>query len=229
MSRFSRLASAGVTVAALAAIAGSIALAQPPRDAKPAQPPAQPDMQLPPGMTQEMMQACMEAGTPGPHHAYLGKLAGVWTGKTTMWMTLGAEPMVSECTATYAPIMDGRYLRCEITGDMPGMGPFNGFALYGFDNVGQKFQSTWIDNMGTGMMTGTGELASDGSTLNWKFTYNCPIQKKAVVMREIERRTGADSFTLEMFGPDPVSGKEYKCMEIAFTRSSARAAEAGTR
>jgi hypothetical protein len=50
--------------------------------------------------------------------------------------------------------MDGRFIKLEMEGDMPGMGPFHGFGLYGYDNVSQKYQATWIDNCGRGS-TGT--------------------------------------------------------------------------
>lgn len=207
----------------LAAItATTIALAQTPQDRKPttpAQPPAGHEMQLPPGWTEADMMACVEAGTPGEMHAHLAKGIGTWTGKTTMWMAPGAEPLKSECTSTVSTMMDGRFTKCEIDGEMPGMGPFNGFGIYGFDNVSQKFQSTWIDNCGTGMMIGTGDLSSDGKTLTWNFTYNCPITKKPTKMREIERWTGENTMTLEMHGVDPKSGKEFKMMEIALTRT----------
>jgi hypothetical protein len=230
-------------VAALVSVAGSLAFAQQPPKDKPAPPKApgattpspgagagvadqQP--QLPPGWTEADMQACMEAGTPGPMHAHLAESIGVWKGKTTMWMAPGAEPIKSECTSTITAMMDGRFIKCETAGDMPGMGPFNGFGLYGFDNVSEKFQSTWIDNCGTGMMVGTGELSSDGDTLTWTYTYNCPITKKPVKMREVDRRTGKDTSTLEMYNTDPKSGKEYKMMEIALTRvpGSAKSASA---
>ncbi|MGH7177563.1 MAG: DUF1579 domain-containing protein [Tepidisphaeraceae bacterium] len=184
------------------------------------------DMKLPPGWTEQDMQACMMAATPGPMHQQLAKNIGVWQGKNTMWMAPGTEPMKSDCVTTNAPIMDGRFLRSETTGDMPGMGPFTGFAVYGFDNVSKKFQSTWIDNMGTGMMVGTGELSSDGRILTWNFTYNCPIAKKAVTMREIETITGPDTKLLEMWSTDPKSGKEYKMMEIAYTRKPGTAGTA---
>jgi hypothetical protein len=215
-------------VAGLAALAGSIALAQPAKESsKPAQPPAskpaaaQPG--TPPGMTEQQMkdmQACMEAGMVGKQHTHLAKGVGTWAGKTKMWMAPGSEPMVSECTSVCSAIMDGRFIKCEISGEMPGMGPFNGFGINGFDNVSQKFVSTWIDNMGTGIMNGTGELSADGKVLTWKYNYNCPVTKKPAVMREVETYTGADTFTLEMFGAEPHTGKEFKMMEIAFTRKS---------
>jgi hypothetical protein len=161
--------------------------------------------------------------TPGKEHEHLAEGAGVWHCKTRMWMTPGGEPMTSEGASTVTPIMDGRYVKVEMAGEMPGMGPYNGFGIYGFDNVSQKFVSTWIDNHSTGIMTGFGKLSEDGKTLSWKYTHNCPITKKPAVMREIETITGPNTKTLEMYGADPKSGKEFKMMHIEMTRKDSSA------
>lgn len=179
------------------------------------------DMQLPPGWTPEDMQKCVEAGTPGEMHQFLSDGAGTWTGKQKMWMAPGTEPMTVECTMTMTPIMDGRYIKSELKGDMPGMGPYTGFGINGYDNVAKHFQGTWIDNHSTGIMTGKGELSSDNKTLTWNFEYNCPVTQKPTKLREIDKITGKDTRTMEMYGTDPKSGKEFKMMEIAFTRTGA--------
>lgn len=199
----------------IAAVAGLLAFTEPAKEMKPA---GQPEMQLPPGWTPEDMQACVAAGTPGPMHAHLAQGVGVWNGKNTMWMAPGMEPIKSDSVSTVKSMMDGRFVQCEMNGDMPGMGPFNGFGIAGFDNVSQKFVSNWIDNMGTGIMTGTGELSSDGKVLTWTYSYNCPVTKKPVVMREIDTITGPNTKTLEMWSTDPKSGKEFKMMLIEFTK-----------
>jgi hypothetical protein len=200
--------------AGLIVVAGAIAIAQPQKDSKSA---AQ-EVKLPPGWTEEDLKAMIAAGTPGMMHQHLAKDIGVWDGKTTMWAAPDTEPMKSESTATIKPMMDGRFTSCEIKGDMPGMGPYNAFGIYGFDNVSQKFVSTFIDNHGTGIMNGEGELSKDGKTLTWKFTYNCPIVKKPVVLREVETVTGPNTKRLEMFGAHPKSGKEFKMMSIELTK-----------
>lgn len=132
----------------------------------------------------------------------------------------------SECTSTVTPIMDGRYAKCEMIGEVPGMGAFNGFGLTGFDNVSQKFVGTWIDNHSTGIMNGVGELSSDGKVMTWSYTFNCPIAKKPTTMRQIETSTGPDTMKFEMFCSDPKSGKEYKCMQIDFTKKAGATASA---
>jgi hypothetical protein len=245
MSRTSR----SLTVLALSALAGSIALAQPtkdttkpaPKPAAPTQPsttpakttPSQPagDHKMPappPGMTEADMMACAAAAAPGPNHEFLAKRAGTWSGHVKMWMPGTTEPQESECTTVFTSLMDGRFLHSETNGEMPGMGPFHGFGAYGYDNVGKKFQATWFDNCGTGMMTGTGELSSDSKTLNWTMNYNCPLKGGPIVMREVEHITGPNTMTLEMFGPNPKTGKEEKALEISYTRKSAGAATTPT-
>ena len=81
------------------------------------------EMQLPPGWTAEDMQAIMAAGTPGKMHQHLAQDAGKWRGKTTMWMFAGAEPTTSQCSFTILPMMDGRFFKIEMAGEMPAWEP----------------------------------------------------------------------------------------------------------
>jgi len=219
----------GVCVVGLAAAAGTLVTAQPakdakdPKTAKPAQPAGQPadmpEMKLPPGWTSEDMEACMIAGQPGEMHKQMAKSVGVWHGKTTMWMGPGMEAMPpSECTSTITSMLDGRYLKCEMAGEIPAMGPYSGFGLSGFDNVSQKFVGTWVDNHSTGIMNGVGDATKDGKVVTWNYKYNCPITKKQTTMRQVDNYTGENTMSMEMFMTDPKSKKEYKCMHIEFTR-----------
>jgi hypothetical protein len=213
MTRTKMLAVTFVTVVAL--ISGTIVIGQPAKDTKGAAPA---EFKLPPGWTEEDVQAMMAAGTPGKMHEHLAKDVGVWQGKSTMWMAPDAPPMKSESTATIKPMLDGRFTECVVEGEMPGMGPFRAIGISGYDNVAKKFVSTWIDTHGTGMMIGNGELSRDGKTLTWKFTYNCPITKKPAVMQQVETVTGPKTKTLEMVGADPKSGKQFKMMSIELTK-----------
>jgi hypothetical protein len=180
--------------------------------------------ELPPGMDPADMQAYMEAGMPGPMHAHLMKSVGEWSGKTTQWMTPDAPPTMGECVSTVTSIMDGKFVQTSVKGDFSGM-PFSGLGINGYDNVSKQFQMTWLDNMGTGMMQGTGTLSADGKTLTWNMNFYCPITKKACVMREVDTMVDENTLKLEMFGPYPKTGKEFKMMEIVFTRKAgARAA-----
>jgi hypothetical protein len=178
----------------------------------------------PPGWTQEEWvachTACMEAGTPGENHAFLNKGVGTWKGTTKMWMAPGTEPSNGECTTVVTSILGGRYTKAEITSTcdmMPGM-VFNGVGTYGFDNTTDTFQTTWMDNMSTATMCGTGELSSDKKTMTWVYNFTCPYTKKPMTMREVEHFVSDNEVKIEFFMPDVKTGKEFKMMEIISTR-----------
>jgi hypothetical protein len=176
------------------------------------------DMKLPPGWTEADMQACMVAGTPAEQHKYLAQSVGTWAGKNSMWMYPGAEPVKSDSTSTVSSIMDGRFTKVEASGEMPGMGKFQGLGIYGYDNVTKKFVGTWVDNMSTTISTGTGELSGDKKVMTWTNTYSCPITKKNATMRQVETMTSPTAMTIEMFMTDPKSNKEFKMMQIDLTK-----------
>lgn len=210
----------GMTLGTIA-LAGSVALAQQnSRDAKGAAPAAQPEMQLPAGWSEADMQACIIAGTPGDMHAELAKGVGVWQGVGSMWMAPDMEPIPAECVNTVTSIMDGRYIQCDMKGEMPGMGIFTGHGVYGFDNAANKFVGSWIDNMSTAIMTATGQLSADKKVMTWTYAYTCPITKKPTTMREVETVTGPNTRTFEMFGVDPKTNKEFLMIRYEFTRKS---------
>lgn len=175
--------------------------------------------QSPPDM-QAMMENWTTAMTPGPQHAYLAKSVGTWEGTVTMWMDPSMPPSVSNCTTVITSVMGGRYTHGTTSG-LVSMGeasaPFEGMGLYGYDNVQKKFQSVWIDNMGTGMMTGVGDLSADGKVLTWAMTMADPMTGKITTSREVDTQIDANTHVMEMFtaGPD---GKEFRTMEIRYYR-----------
>jgi hypothetical protein len=206
------------SVACVAALIASLSFAQEKEPPKKDAPGLPADFKLPPGWTAADLQACMLAGTPGDMQKFLASGKGDWSGKSTMWMYPGAEPTVSDMTSTVTTIMEGRFTKVEVKGDMPGMGPYHGIGVYGYDNVGKKFVSTWIDNHSTGMMQGEGELSKDQKTLTWNYNFSCPLTQKPAVMKEVETIVSEKERKLEMWGNDPKSGKNFKMMQIELTR-----------
>jgi hypothetical protein len=230
----STLRQSAVAFLSIVGIAVSIAIAQPTKDtkppaapAKPAQPekPKQPAQPAAPGMpSPEEMAAYAKASTPGPMQEFLAQDVGRWDGKVKMWEAPNTPPAESACTTVFSTMMDGRYVKGETEGTMGGM-PFKGFGLYAYDNVSEKFQSVWIDNFGTGIANGTGELSADHKTLTWTMTFFDPMTKKQTAMREVDHHTESGA-VLEMYAPGK-DGKEFKMMEITYSRAkgSAPAAE----
>lgn len=177
------------------------------------------EMPLPEGWTQEDMQKCIEAGTPGEMHQKLAEGAGVWEGQVSMWMAPDSEPVNSVVVTTVEPVMQGRYVRVTTEGEMPGMGPYRAEGLYGYDNVTEEFVSSWIDNFSTGIMHGVGRASEEDGTLTWVYTYNDPITEKSAQMREVEETKSPDSKTLTVYGTNPKTGEEYKMMFMELTRT----------
>lgn len=177
-------------------------------------------MPLPEGMTAEDMQAWFAAGTPGEHHQRLAQDVGEWKGKTTIWMGPNSEPLHGENRCTVTSLIEGRFIRVTMQGDMPCGGPHYAEGIYGYDNVSGQFVSAWIDNCTTGILQGKGELSHDGRTMTWNYMFNCPIRKKPTPMREVETHTGPDSKTLDVYGSDPKTGNEYRMMRIEYQRIS---------
>ena len=163
-----------------------------------------------------MDKAWKENMTVGEQHKILAKSAGTWTGDVTMWMGEGAPPMKSTSTTVTKTIYGGLYQESMHKGDMMGM-PFEGKSTMGYDNLKKEYFSTWIDNMGSGIyvMTGTWDDASKKLTLTG--TTKC-MNGQDATMKEVFTMTDDNNQTLEMYGPDPKTGKEYKNMEIKYTR-----------
>lgn len=176
---------------------------------KPDQPPAGA-----PPMDPAMMEAMTKASTPGEEHKHLAKMAGDWTYTSKMWMGPG-QPMESSGTMHGEMTLGGRFLQSDWNGSMMGQ-PFEGHGTDGYDNVAKQYVSSWVDNMGTGIMHGTG-------TCDASFTCNStlemwdPVTGKKTTSRSVVSWTGNDNFKMEMFGPGP-DGKDMKWMEIVAKR-----------
>lgn len=178
--------------------------------------PTQPE---PPDM-QAMMEAVNKAMTPGPEHARLAKAVGTWDGAMRMWFDPAGPPQENACVSTFTSIMGGRYTECRTSGRIAmgeAVSDFEGRGIYGFNNVSRAYESIWIDNMGTAVMVATGHASADGRVINWSGKMTDPAVGKAVDFREVETWIDDDTMLLEMYGPG-ADGKEFKSMEISFTR-----------
>jgi hypothetical protein len=160
-------------------------------------------------------QAWMEYMTPGKMHEMLAKSDGVWNGTVTMWMAPGAPPQTMDGTMTNKMILGGRYQYSVYSGTMMGM-PFEGISITGYDNAKKMYVSSWIDNMGTGIMNMAGTW--DDATSSIVFTGQAidPMTGKDCQVREVFKIIDDNNHLMEMY--DNKTGKEEKSMEIKFTR-----------
>jgi hypothetical protein len=164
------------------------------------------------------MKTMMEAGTPGQQHIMLAKSDGKWTAETTMWMSPGAPPMTAKSSAVNKMVLGGRYQQTTFKGDFMGM-PYEGTSTTGYDNAKKTFFTTWMDNMSTSVMNMEGTWDDATKSINYKGKMLCPANGKECEMREVYKIVDDNIHVMEMYGPDMKTGKEYKSMEIKFTRS----------
>jgi hypothetical protein len=156
--------------------------------------------------------------TPGEMQKMMASWNGTWNGKVRMWQKPGLPADSSNLTTTNKMIMNGRYQVSNHSGSMMGM-PFEGMGTLAYDNAKRIFISTWIDNMGSGLMTmeGTWDPGSKTMTMTGKGVDPASGTGREVNMREIFKVMDDNHQLMEMYGPDS-SGREYKVMEIAFTK-----------
>ncbi len=162
------------------------------------------------------MKAWMEYMTPGDVHKMLAKSDGEWDEEISMWMAPDAPAQKNKAICVNKMILGGRYQSSTHTGSFNGM-PFEGISTVAFDNAKKKFITTWVDNMGTGIMIMEGNWDEKTKTLHTKGKQTDPMSGKDMDIRETFQIIDDNTQKIEMF-MTPVGGKEFKTMEILFTR-----------
>lgn len=160
-------------------------------------------------------KAWNEYMTPGNVHKMLEKSNGEWNEEMTMWMEPGAEPTKSTATAINKMILGGRYQHSTHTGTVMGM-PFEGIGITGYDNAKKMYISTWIDNLGTGIMYSEGKWNDANKSVEYTGTAVDPVSGKELKIRQVIKTVDDNTETMEMFTTR--DGKEFKSMEIKMTR-----------
>lgn len=154
--------------------------------------------------------------TPGAPHKLMTSWNGSWATEITMWMAPGAPPSKSSGTSENTMVLGNRYQVSKHKSKMMGMA-FEGISTLAYDNAKKVFISTWIDNVGTGIMTMEGQWNETAKMIDFKGKMVDPTIGKEVYVRETFHVIDDQSQVMEMYanGPD---GKEFKTMEIRFTR-----------
>jgi hypothetical protein len=200
-----------VMVLGASLLLGAGALAES-KDAKKA-----PAQKAPSAEQQAMMEAWQKAATPGAPHARLKAMAGTFDAVTRMWMQPGAAPQESKGKSENKLIFDGRFLHQEFKGTMMGQ-PFTGIGYTGYDNTRKKYVGSWMDSMGTSLTYSDGTADPAGKVLTMGMKVADPVTGKETTNRTVTRIESDAKHVFEMYETAP-DGKEFKSMEIVYTRS----------
>lgn len=163
------------------------------------------------------LQKIVEYSTPGPAHEVLGSKIGKWNTSTKLWLEPGGQPESATGTAERSWILDNRFVEEHFAGTLLGS-PFQGRGTTGYDNIKEKYVTSWVDSMSTGIMACEGSFDPATKTFNYVGQSPDPLSGRYVPMRFVEKIEDGDHWTLEMFVPGP-DGTEYKSMEITYKRA----------
>ena len=165
---------------------------------------------------EEMMKKAEAAGTPGAAHKALEPLIGNWNAEVKSWMAPDASPTVTKGTAKSSWAMKGRFVQEDFNGEFMGK-PFRGMSLTGYDNMKQKYNTLWVDDMNTSIFTSEGSAEDGAKTITFTGKMDCPMTgEKDVPMKQVVRIVSPDKHVLEMY--DLSKGDNTKTMEITYTR-----------
>lgn len=211
-----KLLSLGTALLLAAAATHPLAAAEPPAADKAAGKPAAARKAKAGPSEEQMMKAWMDFATPGEPHKLLAKYEGTWKAKVTSWMDPSRPPEVTEGTMVSKMVLGGRYLEDRYEGKAMGQ-PVSGIGFTGYDNYKKKFVGSWVDSMGTGIMTTAGTLDKSGKVMTSFGTMDDPATKKSVKMKMVGTWIDDDNHRFEMWSAGP-GGKMVKSMQMDYTR-----------
>ena len=161
------------------------------------------------------MKLWITYATPGDAHKMMAAETGTWNCDMTFWEEANGKPSKSTSTANVKMILGGRYQEAIYSGTMMGQ-PFEGKSTLAYNNASKEFTTTFIDNMGTGMMVAIGKYDEANKSMNFKGDMVSPLNGKKTPYREVYTIVDANTRKMEMY--DTKNGEEYKSMEIIMKR-----------
>ncbi|KOP35862.1 DUF1579 domain-containing protein [Flavobacterium sp. WLB] len=161
------------------------------------------------------MKAWQAYSTPGAPHKLMTDEVGTWNCEMTFWHEPNGKPEKSTSVATIKMILGGRYQESNYVGKIMGA-PFEGKSTLAYNNASKEYTTTFIDNMGTGMMVATGKYDEGKKSMEFKGEVVNPVTGKKAPYREIYTIVDATTRKMEMF--DVKEGAEYKSMEIVMKK-----------
>ncbi|WP_289663919.1 DUF1579 domain-containing protein [Flavobacterium panacagri] len=156
-------------------------------------------------------KAWQDFATPGEPHKWMAEEVGTWNCEMTFWYEPNGKPEKASSVATIKMILGGRYQEANYVGKIMGA-PFEGKSTLAFNNASKEYTSTFIDNMGTGMMVGIGKYDESTKSAEFKGEFVDPATGKKNPYREVYTIVDPKTRKMEMY--DIKNGTEYKSMEI---------------
>lgn len=157
---------------------------------------------------------------PGPEHKLLGSLEGTWNQEIRLWMSPGAEPMISMGRTANRMILGGRFLECLSEGGEGEM-RMESMTIMGHDNRYGEFTLIGLDTWGTYYITARGTMDQESNVITMSGSDADPIMGFDQVYDMVVRFMNEDKYIVEVIfkNPEMTGGAdEFKMVEITHTR-----------
>lgn len=176
---------------------------------------AQDEKKEPPSLDPAEMQKLFDeyAGL-APEHGAFKTLVGKWKTASKVFYENPTNPPVSEGTAEFELLLDGRFVQQKLKTNFGGK-PFEGLGITGFDKAKKKYVGIWVDNAGTGIMHTVGTYNEKSKTMMEVGHSSSPLGE--MKMRMITKTISDDEFVFTMYMQMP-GAEEMKGLEIKYTR-----------
>lgn len=161
------------------------------------------------------MKAWATYATPGNAHKLMAEEAGTWNCDMTFWSAASAKPEKAASTANVKMILGGRYQETIYQGTVMGQA-FEGKSTLAYDNATKEYTTTFIDNMGTGMLVALGKYNEKTKSMELKGDMVNAFNGIKTPYREIYTIVDPKTRKMEMFYEK--NGEEYKSMEIVMKK-----------
>lgn len=162
--------------------------------------------------------ATLQAATsPDEHHRAVDVMIGDWEGTVKVWLQPGAPPMEAPGRIEREWILDGRYIREEVTIDAPG-GAFKGLGFFGYNALDGRYESVWLENQSTAISYETGYLDREAMILRTQGQHRDAFTGQIIATRNEIDLSVPDRQTFTGFAIDS-NGRENRTLEGTFTRA----------
>ncbi|GJM21236.1 MAG: hypothetical protein DHS20C15_11510 [Planctomycetota bacterium] len=151
-------------------------------------------------------------------HGILNVMEGRFAAEVRMRQSPDAPEETTEGVMENRLILGGRFLESRFRSADSDMGPFEGRGLMGFNTFENRYESIWVDSMGTFMQPVLHlQIDAEGRTLSgtsseYDYFEERQVQRRTE-MRILDRRT--HEFTMYKTAAD---GREFVDVAITYTR-----------
>jgi hypothetical protein len=156
-----------------------------------------------------MMAASLQTSA----EASLARRTGEYVTMTKLLLYPG-EPLFAG-TASFSPILDGRFIREDTFTDA--YGKHSEVHLFGYDHLRNEYQAVWMDSTSRRMQMMTGTSADEGKTISYSGWIGVGDTDGAHPLEITIHQVDEDHFTITITSTG-LEGKEVPIEETAYTR-----------